>query len=214
MYYFKNLSMDFIRKLYEKRLEKQILSEKIPQHIMVVADEIEFIENISKFRSFINWCRKFGVKEITICIHVFHPVSFEMLEKIAQRLKKGENYKLRLFTGGKFDSDSLEGFTVNLIAGYGGRTEITDAVKKIAERVEKNELNPESITEEDIERFLSIKESPDLIMRAGEEIPDFLIWQSIYSELYFLDVDWKSFRYVDFMRCLRDYQRRERRYGK
>jgi undecaprenyl diphosphate synthase len=51
-------------------------------------------------------------------------------------------------------------------------------------------------------------------MRAGEEIPDFLIWQSIYSELYFLDIDWKSFRYVDFMRCIRDYQRRERRYGK
>lgn len=206
--------MDFIRKLYEKRLEKQILSNKLPQHIMVVADEIEFIENMSKFRSFIDWCRKFGVKEITICIHVFHPISFEMLEKIAKRLRKGENYKLRLFTGGKFDTGSPEGFTVNLIAGYGGRTEITDAVKKIAERVEKNELNPESITEEDIERFLSVKESPDLIMRAGEEIPDFLIWQSIYSELYFLDVDWKSFRYVDFMRCLRDYQRRERRYGK
>jgi undecaprenyl diphosphate synthase len=206
--------MDFIRKLYEKKLEKQIISGKIPDHIMIVADEIEFLENISKFRVFINWCKKFGVNEITICVHILHPVSHKMLEKIASRLKKDDNYKLRLFTGSEKSSEKAEGFTVNLIAGYGGRAEITDAVRKLAKLVERSEVNPEDIIEEDIERFLSVKEPPDLIMRAGEEIPDFLIWQSIYSELYFLDIDWKSFRYVDFMRCIRDYQRRERRYGK
>ena len=206
--------MDFIRKLYERKLEKQITSGKTPDHIMVVADEIEFLENISKFRIFINWCKKFRVNEITICVHMLHPVSRKMFEKIASRLKKSDDYKLRLFTGSEGASEKAEGFTVNLIAGYGGRAEITDAVKKLAKLVERNEVSPEDITEEDIERFLSVKEPPDLIMRAGEEIPDFLIWQSIYSELYFLDVDWKSFRYVDFMRCIRDYQRRERRYGK
>jgi len=92
--------------------------------------------------------------------------------------------------------------------------EFRKSFPKYQKLVESGEINPDEVREEHIERFLKIKEAPDLIVRAGEEIPDFLIWQSIYSELYFMDVDWKSFRYVDFLRCLRDYQRRERRYGK
>ncbi|MFO7967686.1 MAG: undecaprenyl diphosphate synthase family protein [Archaeoglobaceae archaeon] len=216
--------MDFIRKLYEKRLENQIDSKRVPSHIMIVADEMDFLENISKFRSFINWCKELGIMEISICVHMLHPVSSKLLDKIALKLKD-DVYNLRIFTeddqgthlrnGQDYDAQppQNEGFTVNLIAGYGGRAEITDAVKELAHLVEKNEMEPEDIEEKDIERFLSIKESPDLIMRAGEEIPDFLIWQSIYSELHFLDIDWKSFRYVDFLRYIRDYQQRERRYG-
>ncbi len=232
--------MDFIRKLYEKRVEKQIDSERVPTHIMIVAEEMDFFENISKFRSFIDWCRDLGVKEITICVHMLHPVSSKLLDKISLKLKD-HVHDLRIFTEdeqgvchreGQADNEGEEaekeeeeeegyrarssqnGFTVNLIAGYGGRAEITDAVRRLAHLVEENEMEPEDIEEKDIERFLSIKDSPDLIMRAGEEIPDFLIWQSIYSELHFLDIDWKSFRYVDFLRYIRDYQQRERRYGK
>lgn len=216
--------MDFIRKLYEKRLEKQIDSERVPTHIMIVAEEMDFFENIPKFRSFISWCRELGIGEITICVHMLHPVSCKLLDKIALKLKD-QVYNLRIFTeddrgvcqeNSQDDGHSPKnyGFTVNLIAGYGGRAEITDAVRKLAQLVEKNKMNPEDIEEKDIERFLSVKESPDLIMRAGEEIPDFLIWQSIYSELHFLDIDWKSFRYVDFLRYIRDYQQRERRYGR
>jgi undecaprenyl diphosphate synthase len=145
---------------------------------------------------------------------MLRPISSELLKEISFKLKNGEKFNLRVVTEKTQTCDSSDGFTVNLIVGYGGRAEITDVVRKIAQLVEKNEIDPSEIKEEDIERFLRIKESPDLIMRAGEEIPDFLIWQSIYSELYFLDVDWKSFRYVDFLRCIRDYQRRERRYGR
>lgn len=215
--------MDFVRKLYEKRLEKQIDLARVPNHIMIVAEEIDFFENISKFRNFINWCKDLGIEEITICVHMLHPVSCKLLDKISSKLKD-QIYNLRIFTeddqgvyqedGRSDDTQPPQDFTVNLIAGYGGRAEITDAVRKLARMVEKNEMEPEDIEEKDIERFLSIKDSPDLIMRAGEEIPDFLIWQSIYSELHFLDIDWKSFRYVDFLRYIRDYQQRERRYGK
>lgn len=215
--------MDFIRKLYEKRLEKQVESERVPTHIMIVAEEIDFFENISKFKNFIHWCKELGIKEITICVHMLHPVSSKLLDKIAFKLKN-KTYNLNIFTEGRGDEQRneqegnthspQEGFTVNLVAGYGGRAEVTDAVRKLAQMVEQNELEPDDIEEKDIERFLSIKDSPDLIMRAGEEIPDFLIWQSIYSELYFLDIDWKSFRYIDFLRYIRDYQERDRRYGK
>lgn len=205
--------MSFLKKLYEKRLEKNVINGKVPEHIMIVADEIEFLENISKFSNFIEWCRKFGINQITICIHMFHPLSSEMLDKITSKLYKSDGVKIRVFTEDIVTSEPPNGFTINLIAGYGGRKEITDAVKKLAGLVEEGHISPENISEKDIERFLRIKEPPDLVMRAGEEIPDFLIWQNIYSELYFLDVDWKSFRYMDFLRCLREYQRRERRYG-
>jgi len=104
--------------------------------------------------------------------------------------------------------------SVNFVIGYDGKEEILDVVRNLARLVEKGEINPKNISEKDIERFLKIKSSPDLIVKAGREIPEFLIWQSIYSELYFIDMDWRSFRYIDFLRCLREYQRRERRYGR
>ncbi len=204
--------LDFARRIYEKKLKKSLKSGNLPKHIMVVADEVDFIENLSKFREFIEWCRKFGIKEISICIHMVHPISGKLLSKIAKKLS--DNTNLRIISEKGIIEESSGDVVVNLIAGYGGRAEITDAVKKLAKLVESGEIDPEEVREEHIERFLRIKEAPDLIVRAGEEIPDFLIWQSIYSELYFIDVDWKSFRYIDFLRCLRDYQRRERRYGK
>ncbi|MEM0331008.1 MAG: undecaprenyl diphosphate synthase family protein, partial [Archaeoglobaceae archaeon] len=64
------------------------------------------------------------------------------------------------------------------------------------------------------ESLLSLRSQPDLIVKAGKEIPDFLIWQSIYSELLFTDVDWGTIRYIDFLRIIREYQGRERRYGR
>jgi undecaprenyl diphosphate synthase len=210
---FKNLLMlDFVRRIYEKKLEKSLASGNLPAHIMIVADEIDFIENLGKFKEFIDWCRKFGINKISICIHMVHPISGELLNRVAKKLKN--NITLRIISEKGITEEASGDVVVNLIAGYGGRAEITDAVKKLAKLVESGEINPDEVREEHIERFLKIKEAPDLIVRAGEEIPDFLIWQSIYSELYFIDVDWKSFRYVDFLRCLRDYQRRERRYGK
>jgi len=204
--------LDFIRRIYEKKLEKSLEFGNLPAHIMIVADEVDFIENMNRFKEFIDWCRKFGIKEISICIHLVHPISGELLNKVAKRLMN--NTTLRIISENGVIEQASGDIVVNLIAGYGGRAEITDAVKKLAKLVENGEIDPEEVREEHIERFLRIKEAPDLIVRAGEEIPDFLIWQSIYSELYFIDVDWKSFRYVDFLRCLRDYQRRERRYGK
>ncbi len=80
--------------------------------------------------------------------------------------------------------------------------------------VEKGELKVEDVDENLFERFLTIKSPPDMIIKAGNDIPDFLIWQGIYAELYFADIDWQNLRYADFLRILREYQRRERRYGR
>ncbi len=108
---------------------------------------------------------------------------------------------------------------LNLALAYGGRAEIVDAAKKIAERVHEGELGPAEIDEQLFEKYLYTshmsKQDPDLIIRtSGEErLSGFLLWQSAYSELCFLDVYWPSFRFIDLLRAVRTFQRRKRRFG-
>jgi tritrans,polycis-undecaprenyl-diphosphate synthase [geranylgeranyl-diphosphate specific] len=109
---------------------------------------------------------------------------------------------------------------LNLALAYGGRAEIVDATKKIASEVENGKLNPDSIDEELFETYLYTAHMPnqdaDLIIRtSGEErLSGFLSWQSAYSELCFVDMNWPDFRHIDLLRAVRTYQRRKRRYGK
>ena len=109
-------------------------------------------------------------------------------------------------------------FHLNIAISYGGRAEIVDAVKKIAEKIENKELKLEDIDENLISRNLYTEglPDPDLIIRtSGEErLSGFLLWQSAYSELYFTDIYWPAFRKIDLWRAVRIFQQRERRYGK
>jgi len=109
---------------------------------------------------------------------------------------------------------------LNIALAYGGRAEIVDAAKEIAEKVDEGELSPEEINEQLFEKYLYTshmpKQDPDLIIRtSGEErLSGFLLWQSAYSELCFLDVYWPDFRWIDFLRAVRIFQLRRRRFGK
>jgi tritrans,polycis-undecaprenyl-diphosphate synthase [geranylgeranyl-diphosphate specific] len=108
---------------------------------------------------------------------------------------------------------------LNIAFAYGGRAEIVDAARKISEKVKQNELKPEDVNESLFERFLYTshlpKQDPDLIIRtSGEErLSGFLLWQSAYSELCFLDVYWPDFRLIDLLRAVRTFQKRKRRFG-
>jgi tritrans,polycis-undecaprenyl-diphosphate synthase [geranylgeranyl-diphosphate specific] len=108
---------------------------------------------------------------------------------------------------------------LNIAFAYGGRAEIVDATKKIAEKVQQGELNIQNIDEQMFERYLYTahmqKQDPDLIIRtSGEErLSGFLLWQSAYSELCFLDVYWPDFRVIDLLRAVRTFQKRKRRFG-
>ncbi len=108
--------------------------------------------------------------------------------------------------------------TVNVALAYGGRAEIIDAVREIARRAREGRLNPDEIDEETFKRFLYLPDipDPDLIIRtSGEErISNFLLWHSAYSELYFMEAYLPALRKVDFLRAIRDFQRRQRRYGR
>ena len=110
------------------------------------------------------------------------------------------------------------GLTLNLALSYSSRWEITDAVKKIAEKVKANELLPEDIDAEIISDNLTTANIPDpelMIRTSGElRISNFLLWQLAYAELYFCDTLWPDFRKEHFYEALMDFQGRERRFGK
>lgn len=106
---------------------------------------------------------------------------------------------------------------VNIAIGYDGRMEIVDAIKKIANEVQEGKITTDDINEDLVNENLYTAglEDPNLIIRtSGEErLSGFLLWQSSYSELYFCDSLWPQLRKVDFLRALRSYQQRERRFG-
>ena len=110
---------------------------------------------------------------------------------------------------------------VNVGVGYGGRQEIVDAVRRyLGERFMQRD-SPEEIlrelTPEALDKFLYTYDcpDPDLIIRTSGEVrlSGFMLWQSAYSEFYFCDAYWPAFRKIDFLRAIRSYQRRERRFG-
>ena len=114
---------------------------------------------------------------------------------------------------------NYDGQFLNFAFAYGGRAEIVDAAKIIAEKVKNGELNVEDVDEDMFAKYLytshMTKQEPDLIIRtSGEErLSGFLLWQSAYSELCFLDVYWPNFRIIDLLRSIRTFQNRKRRYG-
>ena len=115
-------------------------------------------------------------------------------------------------------TETHDSFILNVAIGYGGRAEIVDAVKKIGTQIQENKLSVDDINEELLSNHLYTEgiPDPDLIIRtSGEErLSGFLIWQSAYSELYFSEVFWPAFRKIDFLRAIRVWQQRHRRFGK
>ena len=115
----------------------------------------------------------------------------------------------------------VTGMVVNVAVGYGGRQEITDAVRSMLVSHAANGTSIEELAEslevEHIAEHLYTKgqPDPDLVIRtSGEQrLSGFLLWQSAHSEFYFCEAYWPDFRHVDFLRALRAYSERNRRYG-
>ncbi|MFO7555642.1 MAG: isoprenyl transferase [Desulfobacterales bacterium] len=110
-----------------------------------------------------------------------------------------------------------DGLILNLALSYGGRAEIVKAVKEIAKKAVDGRIDPDLITPELISEHLYTGKMPDpdlLIRTSGEmRISNFLLWQIAYSEIYVTDTLWPDFGKDEFVRILRDYQQRERRFG-
>lgn len=106
---------------------------------------------------------------------------------------------------------------LNIAINYGGRQEILHSVQEIAKQVEKGKLKARDITEEMISENLYTGglPDPDLIIRPSGEyrLSNFLLWQSAYSEFWYSDILWPDFTEADFVEALRDFERRNRRFG-
>lgn len=108
--------------------------------------------------------------------------------------------------------------TLHLALSYSSKWEITTAIKKIAEEVKLGTLNTFDITDNTLDKYLTTAGIPDpelLIRTSGEHrISNFLLWQIAYAEFYFTDKLWPDFRKEDLYDAIKDYQSRERRFGK
>ena len=162
---------------------------------------------------------------------------FEILADVARELSDPDiNCRVRLVGHTELLPDSLStalreaesrtsehtGVVVNVAVGYGGRQEIVDAVQalirdELAAGTPSEQL-AEAVTVDAISTHLYTKgqPDPDLVIRtSGEQrLSGFLLWQAAYSEIWFTDTYWPAFRRIDFLRALREYSSRSRRFGK
>ncbi len=200
-----------------------------------------------KTEKVLRWCLDLGVKTITFfafSTENFSRSSGEVKELMSlfegklQEILEDEDirkYKVRVKAIGRISQlpEDLQGMItkveeatkdydqhfLNLAIAYGGRAEIVDAAKDIAQHIVDGTLSPNEIDEEVFEKHLYTsylpKQDPDLVIRtSGEErLSGFLLYQSAYSELFFLDVYWPEFRLIDILRAIRTFQKRKRRFG-
>lgn len=139
------------------------------------------------------------------------------LKAIGDVDRLAKDVKERLFETINLTSVST-GLNLVVALSYSSRWEITEAARRISVDVKKGALIPESIKEEDFEKYLTTYGIPDpelMIRTSGElRISNFLLWQLAYTELYFTDKLWPDFGKDDFYNAIIDFQKRERRFGK
>ncbi len=199
-------------------------------------------EGAKTFRAITRYAKEMGIKYIT-----FYAFSTENWQRPADEVKSimdlfekyldevrdfvDENIRVR-FIGDRSklnprlqdkmhrveeDSKDFDAMTLILAINYGGRDEITHAVKEIAKSVESGQLSPEDITQELIQSRLYTGGIPDvdLIIRpSGEQrLSNFLIWQSAYAEYYFTNILWPDFSKKDLENAVLAYSERNRRFG-
>jgi undecaprenyl diphosphate synthase len=133
------------------------------------------------------------------------------MERLSQEVRE------RLFETINLTSGST-GLTLIIALSYSSRWEITMAARRISNDSRNGILNPDSITEEDFEKYLNTSGIPDpelMIRTSGElRISNFLLWQVAYAEFYFTETLWPDFGKDDFYNAIIDFQKRERRFGK
>ena len=172
-----------------------------------------------------NWQRP--AKEVSVLMDLFMYV----LTKEVKRLHK-HNIRFQVIGDLSRFSDKLQkniskseqltaentGLVLSVAANYGGRWDIANAAKNLADKVKQGTMSVEDINEETLNAQTCLAELPalDLLIRTGGDcrISNFLLWQAAYAELYFTDILWPDFDEVQFNQAINCFDQRERRYGK
>jgi undecaprenyl diphosphate synthase len=195
-----------VRRYYESRLKKGILNP--PESICFMLTDRDVAGAPEKTNEVALWCCEIGISHITFHVDTENP---EGLKPFLKKLKDISKFaQLNVYCAGE-EFISGEGPDVHVAVGVSGREEIVRSIRRMAQE----KVSPDDVDEKMIESHLSFKYEPDLVIKAGgSHLTDFMIWQSVYSELFFTDVNWAEFRKLDLLRALRDYDTRKRRYGK
>jgi tritrans,polycis-undecaprenyl-diphosphate synthase [geranylgeranyl-diphosphate specific] len=196
-----------------------------------------------KVEDLLTWCEEYGIHELTL--YTFSVQNFNrprhefdylmgifkesfirlMNDERVDRMDLRVNVVGRLWMFPQDVQDLMQkimehtkhhsGYTLNLAMAYGGREEVVDAARKIAEQVKSGSLDISQINEETFSRNLYFSDEPDLIIRTGGErrTSNFLAYQGAYSEWIFIDKMWPEFSKEDFSEALAEYGRRSRRFG-
>jgi undecaprenyl diphosphate synthase len=179
-----------------------------PERLCVLLSDRDLEAAPGKIRECVEWCREAGIGAVIFHISTADP---EGLAPFLPELRRiAEVASLRLHCGETTESAG-SGMEVTVAIGKSGRGEIADCILRMAE----DGVDPETVDEHTFEQYLTFPYAPDLVIKTGgDHLTDFLIWQSVYSELFFSDVNWPLFRRLDLLRALRDYQSRARRFGR
>jgi short-chain Z-isoprenyl diphosphate synthase len=253
----------FLHYLYGRRLERELRSGPVPQHVGIILDgnrrwararglasPLEgYRVGAAQLDEVLAWCVDLRIPAVTLwaCstdnlardpveLHALLSVIEAKLQAIAED-PRIHRRRIRVRAVGKLDllpdstlaairraEEATAGYADTVLTfalAYGGRQEIADAVQcLIRDRAKQGatiEEIVEGVTQEEIARYLYAPDlpDPDLIIRTSGEVrlSGFLLWQSAYSEFYFCDVHWPAFRKIDFLRAIRSFQQRERRFG-
>ena len=200
------------------------------------------IKGCQTFKQIARYCNKIGVKYLTV--YAFSTENWRrpkdevdaLMNLFRDYLKDSKNFVkenialrflgsndhldpdiLDLMQTAQDDSKNATGLTVYLAINYGGRDEIKNAVKQIANKVKSGEISPEEITEDTISEYLYAPGVPDpemIIRPSGEyRLSNFLIWQGAYSEFWYSDILWPDFKPSHLDKAIEDFNNRNRRFG-
>ena len=197
-----------------------------------------------KIKEISKWCQELGIKELTLyafSIDNFNrseqekKVLFSLFEESIKKLKNDEGLdnngiKVRFIGRLHMFPENIQkemyevmertknnnNSKLNFAMAYSSKAEITDALKKIIQKLKNKEIKEGYIDEELINENLYLSSSPDILIRPGGEkrISDFLLWQISYSELFFIDKLWPEFTKQDLIHIIKEFNQRERRFGR
>ncbi|MCU4926374.1 undecaprenyl diphosphate synthase family protein [Halobacteria archaeon AArc-dxtr1] len=198
--------------LYERYLAYQIRRHEgdTPDHVALVLTERDLLEDgaYETLTRCFEWAFEYASR-VTVYVSVLDAAAVPALREELETVETPREVAVR----GPEDRTPADA-PIQIGIGLGGKHEFTSAVRTLSERVESGDLEPGEIETEHVEDNLVFPDEPDLVIKTGaERLSDFMIWQSVYSELYFTDVNWRDLRKRDFLRAVREFCNRSRRFG-
>ena len=187
-------------------------NEPPPEHVAITLTERDLLEQESytSLEKTIQWAFDYGAERVTVAVSVLDQVVISTLKHELQQLETPHPAVVH----GPNDTEETDA-PIHIGIGLGGKQEFANVVRDLSADAADGTLDPDAIDEDAISDRLIFPNEPDLLIKTGaNRLSDFAIWQSVYSELYFTDVNWRDFRHRDFLRAVLEYQDRQRRFGK